>query len=127
MAKGIVAIAALWALTLSGCAGDVLKHERTVFNNPYAPPVIARTGIGPQCEVDFGRDATCLGTPLIYPGRGRTVSLGGGETERLTRNQARILRERAALIGARREQAELPPPPPPPPPKAADVQNVETP
>ena len=99
-------------ILLGGCAtGDGPPADRTVFNNPYGTPVIERTGIGPQCDVDFGRDATCLGKPLIYPGRGRNASLGNGESVRLTRAQRRILRERAELIEARRDQP-LPPAPP---------------
>ena len=106
---GMILLAAL----VVGCAsGDSLEGQRTVFDNPHAPPVIDQRGIGPQCDVDLGRDATCLGRPLIYPGRGRDASLGNGEHVRLTRAQARILRERAELLEALRN----PPPPPPPPP-----------
>lgn len=105
---------------LAGCAaGDGLDGQRTVFSNPLAPPVIDRRGVGPQCDVEFGRDATCLGTPLAYPGEGRRVLLGDGEMHRLTRNQARILRQRAELLEARRNAMPSPPPPPPPPPMSA--------
>jgi hypothetical protein len=108
------------ALLLGGCASaDSLAGQRTVFSNPYAAPTIDRTGIGPQCEVQFGRDATCLGTVRGVPRRGRVAVLDNGETIRLTRNQARILRERAALIAALPQQS-LPPPPPPPAPAPDD-------
>ena len=101
----------LSAALLGGCAtADPLEGQRTVFNNPYVPPEMDRRAIGPQCDVDIGRDATCLGGPLIYPGRGRTAVLSNGERVRLTRAQAQLLRERAALREARRNE---PPPPPP--------------
>lgn len=101
----------LAAALLGGCAsGDPPGSGRTVFNNPYAALEIDRTGIGPQCDVDLGRDATCLGGPLIYSGQGRQVLLGHGKTARLTRTQARILRERADLIKARGNQPPAPPP-----------------
>lgn len=88
--------------------------ERTVFSNPLAPAAPDRRGIGPQCDVEFGRDSTCLGAPLAYPGEGRRVLLANGDTIRLTRAQARILRERAALIEARRERQQDQPLSPPP-------------
>ena len=110
------------AALLGGCAsGDSLESGRTVFNNPYAAPAIDRTGIGPQCNVDLGRDATCLGGPLIYPGKGRHVSLGHGEVARLTRAQARILRERGALIEARSNQPPALPQPLTPPSPQPDL------
>jgi hypothetical protein len=98
---------------LGGCAtGDPLEGQRTVFSNPYVSPVLDQRGIGPQCEVDFGRDATCLGGPAIYSRRGRTAVLVSGETQRLTRAQARLVRERAELLEARHS---APPPRPPEP------------
>ena len=108
------------ALAMTGCASpDPQAGQRTVFNNPYAVPVLDRTGIGPQCDEELGRDATCLGAALAYNGRGRGVLLGNGETSRLTRNQARILRERAELLESLRDQARPPPPvfPPDEPPQ----------
>jgi hypothetical protein len=119
----------LVAVVIGGCAStDPQAGQRTVFNNPYAAPVIDRTGIGPQCDEAFGRDATCLGAPLIYPGRGRNAARGDGETIRLTRAQARILRDRAALIEALGKQPVPPPPPTLPPvfPTAAETED-ETP
>lgn len=99
---------------LGGCAtGDSLEGQRTVFSNPYVPPVLDQRGIGPQCEVDFGRDATCLGGAVNYGRRGRTAVLANGDIERLTRAQRRLVRERAELIEARR--IALPPLPAPPP------------
>ncbi|WDA40237.1 hypothetical protein [Erythrobacter sp. BLCC-B19] len=104
---------ALAALMLAACASpDPLEGQRTVFNNPYAVPVIDRTGIGPQCNVARGEDATCLGVPITRNGR---VPATAG----LNRNQRRILRERAELL---RQVSQPPPaatetPPPPPPPQ----------
>jgi hypothetical protein len=117
------------ALVLGACttaAEPALHGERTVFHNPFVPPAIDQRGIGPQCDVDIGQDATCLGGPIIYPGRGRHISLGNGETARLTRGQARLLREREELLEALRDQ---PPPPPPPaaPPVAPTASKGETP
>lgn len=104
------------ALAMTGCASpDPQAGERTVFNNPYAAPVLDRTGIGPQCDEELGRDATCLGAQITQARRGRFVLLANGETERLTRNQARILRERAELLESLRNQAAPPPEPALPP------------
>jgi hypothetical protein len=106
----------LLAALLGGCAtGDPLEGQRTVFNNPYVPPQVDQRGIGPQCDVDIGRDATCIGGPVLYPGRGQGAVLGNGERVRLTRAQARLLRERAELREAGRNQPAPPPPPPPEP------------
>lgn len=104
------------AMMLGGCAsGDSLEGERSVFNNPYAAPVIDRSGIGPQCEVDIGRDATCLGAVVAYDRRARWARLENGQTVRLTRAQSRILRERANLIQQLRNQSSPQVPPLPPP------------
>ena len=114
--------AILVVLLLGGCASaDSLAGQRTVFSNPYAAPTIDRTGIGPQCEAQFGRDATCLGTVRAVSRRGRVAVLDNGEAIRLTRNQARILRERWALIAAlaQQPQPQQPPSPPPAPPPPA--------
>lgn len=103
------------AALLSGCAtGDSLKGQRTVFSNPYVAPLLDQRGIGPQCEVDLGRDATCLGGAVNYSRRGRTAVLANGDTDRLTRAQRRLVRERAELIEARRN---TPPPLPAQPPE----------
>ena len=109
----------LAAVLLGGCASpDNLAGQRTVFSNPYAAPTIDRTGIGPNCEAQFGRDATCLGQVVATSRRGRIARLSNGETIRLTRNQARILREQAARNAVLKDQppAPVPDPPPPPPP-----------
>ena len=108
--------AGLAAITLAGCAApDPLEGQRTVFNNPYAVPEIDRTGVGPQCDEARGDDATCLGVPLTRKGKGSAI----GETSyrNLTKNQRRILRERAELLRelAQQSKAETPPPPPPEP------------
>lgn len=110
------------ALILGACASPDkggLEGHRSVFHNPFGPPVIDRRGIGPQCDVDIGRDMTCLGGPVIYPGRGRVVLLGNGDTVRLTRTQRRFLRDRAELLERPRDApppAPAPPPVPEPPP-----------
>ncbi len=102
----------LAAFVLGGCAtGDPHDGQRTVFSNPYAAPVIGRTGIGPQCEVRFGRDSTCLDSPALRSWRGRRATLENGKTVRLTRTQARLLRERAELNEARRNQPSPSPAP----------------
>lgn len=107
-------IVAFATLTLAACASpDPLEGQRTVFNNPYAVPVIDRTGIGPQCDLSRGEDATCLGVPLT--GRTRDYKAGSPLVSDLNRNQRRILRERAELL----RQVSQPPPtvtePAPPP------------
>lgn len=105
----------LAALLLGGCAsGDSLAGQRTVFSNPYVAPQIDSAGIGPQCEEQFGRDATCLGEVIATFRRGRVAKLSNGETIRLTRNQVRILREQAARNEVLRQQPPPPSPPPPP-------------
>jgi hypothetical protein len=100
------------SLLLGGCvtgAPDV--GERTVFHNPYAAPVIDRSGIGPGCDIALGRDATCLGVPLTHSGRDQGVI--SNDDRHLTRAQRRILQERAELLG---DLAKPPPPASPPPP-----------
>lgn len=98
----------LAAMLVGGCAGtDTLEGQRTVFNNPSAAPVIDQTGIGPQCDIARGQDATCLGVPLTRKGRGNVIGEPGvGD---LNRAQRRILRERAELL---RQVSQQPPPPP---------------
>ncbi|TAD74293.1 MAG: hypothetical protein EAY70_11385 [Sphingomonadales bacterium] len=111
----------LAVLVLTGCA-SAGSHEgqRTVFNNPLAVPVIDRTGVGPQCERARGQDATCLGVPLTRKGRGNSIAMP--ESIGLTRNQRRILRERAELLRTVRQQPQVvTPPPPPPPPRIAEA------
>ena len=108
----------LVAALLGGCAsGDTLEGQRTVFSNPYVAPVIDQTGIGPECNLARGRDATCLGVPLTRKGRGN--SIGDGSYDRYNRNQRRVLRERAELLRQiseqQRQEQSAPPPPPPEP------------
>ncbi|WP_086608192.1 hypothetical protein [Erythrobacter donghaensis] len=103
--------AGLAAIMLAGCASsDSLEGQRTVFNNPYAVPEIDRTGVGPQCDEARGQDATCLGVPLTRNGRGNAI--GERSYRSLTKNQRRILRQRAELLRevAKQSQAETAPP-----------------
>jgi len=103
---------------LAGCAtGDPARTERTVFNNPYAAPVVGKAGVGPQCDVARGRDATCLGVPLTRKGRGTVI--GNSVSNDLTRSQRRILRERAEQLRQASAQIGNPPAPAPLEPKPA--------
>ncbi len=115
------------------------ENQRTVFNNPYAPPEIDQTGIGPDCDEQVLRDGRCGLDSLIYPGRGRFARDRNGNLVRLTRNERRFLRERREAIQSRIDVLEslengtpippnspaldniLPPPPPPPAPKVGDT------
>lgn len=107
----------LAAVLTGACAsGDARPVERTVFNNPFASPMLDRSGIGPECNVAIGRDSTCLDPRFIVSRRGRYATLRNGETLRLTRAQVETLRERAALIAASRNQPPPVPPPASPPP-----------
>lgn len=126
----MAARAALLAMMigLGACtAGSGLEGQRTVFSNPFVPPEIDRSGIGPQCDVDIGRDMTCLGGPVLYPGRGRVASLGHGETVRLTRAQRRFLRERAELLERLGDPPPAPAPAPPPAPEPPPAREGEAP
>ena len=115
MNRGSRTVLLLAPLLLAGCAADSLEGERTVFHNPYAPAALDPAGIGPQCETAArASDATCLGVPLTRKGRGNAIGVPVSETPRLTRAQRRLLRERAELLEALREQPAIPPPPPPP-------------
>lgn len=116
---------------LAACATpDPQTGQRTVFNNPYAKPVIDGTGIGPQCDVSIGRDATCLEAVVVGVDRRRIATLRNGDTVRLTRAQARILRERADILRERAEAIEPlrdpSPPPPPPPPEQPALSRAES-
>lgn len=118
---------AIATFALAGCATpEPLEGQRTVFNNPFARPVIDDTGIGPQCDIALGRDATCLGVPLTRRGRGNTI--GPAQSAGLTRSQRRILRKRAELLKVLSEQGAIPAPPPPfpsIPPVAVEVQDPD--
>lgn len=119
------------ALMLGACASPDsggLDRQRSVFHNPFGPPGMDQRGIGPQCDEDIGRDMTCLGGPVVYPGRGRVVLLGNGQTMRLTRAQRQFLRDRAALLEALDRAPPPPAPPPaPPPPEHATTRPGEAP
>lgn len=116
---------------LAACATpDPQTGQRTVFNNPYAKTVIDRTGIGPQCDVSIGRDATCLEAVVVRVDRRRFATLRNGDTVRLTRAQARILRERADALRERAEIIEAlrdPPPPPSEPPTLPPAESAAEP
>lgn len=92
------------SLALAACATPAelqFDNQRTVFNNPYVPPVIDQRGIGPGCQPEQIRDLSCTPENVIYPGRGRLGYLGDGRTIRLTRAERRFLRERAEALQAR--------------------------
>ncbi len=81
--------------------GSRFEDQRTVFNNPYVPPVIDQRGIGPACEPEQLHEPACLPPNVLYPGRGRFGYLGDGTAIRLTKNDRRFLRERAEALQAR--------------------------
>ncbi|WP_299295789.1 hypothetical protein [uncultured Erythrobacter sp.] len=139
MHKGFGAIVVA-ALMVTGCArvpADGFGGERTVFNNPYAPPEIDQTGIGPKCSEEVIRDERCRLDSLIYPGQGRFARDANGNLVRLTRSERRLLRDRSEAIRSRIDVLEslengtaIPPgspalkdlpPPPPPAPKVGDT------
>ena len=94
-------------LGLSACAGSSgLEGQRTVFSNPFVPPVIDQRGIGPGCEVDAEPGSLCTSGGLIYPGRGRFALLGNGELIRLNRAERQFLRDRADALEAQRDVFE---------------------
>jgi len=110
--RGHRTVLILAPLLLAGCATDSFESERTVFHNPYAPAALDPAGIGPQCETTArAGDATCLGVPLTRKGRGNAIGVPLAEGPRLTRDQRRLLRERAELLEALRQQPAIPPPP----------------
>ena len=132
------------ALGLGACASPDggLAGQRTVFSNPFVPPVIDQRGIGPGCEVDAREGSLCTSGGLVYPGRGRVALLPTGELVRLNRAERRFLRDRADALEAQADLREalangtpLPPgspalpraqgnsapsPPPPPAPRVPD-------
>jgi hypothetical protein len=141
---GMVAL----VLTLSACASPRepgFQGQRTVFSNPYVPPVIDQGTIGPRCDEARVRRSVCSSGAIIFPGRGRYALLPDGQVVRLTRAERRFLRDRADALQARRDVLQalangtpLPPgspavprelggrgpsaptPPPAPPPTAGD-------
>jgi hypothetical protein len=108
MLHRLIGLGAL-ALTLSACATPAelrFENQRTVFNNPYVPPVIDQRGIGPACEPAQLHEPACTPPNVIYPGRGRFGYLGGGEVVRLTRADRKFLRDRAESLQARADVLE---------------------
>lgn len=131
------------ALGLGACASPDrgLAGQRTVFSNPFVPPVVDDRGIGPACDADARTGSVCTSGGLVYPGRGRVALLPTGELVRLNRAERRFLRDRADALQAQADLREalangtpLPPgspalpraqgnsaPPSPPPPPAPRV------
>lgn len=96
-------------LTLSACTTPAelrFENQRTVFNNPFVPPVIDQRGIGPACEPEQLHEPACTPPNVIYPGRGRFGYLGDGRAVRLTRADRRFLRERGEALQARADILE---------------------
>ena len=94
------------AFGLSACAsqsGLGFDGQRTVFNNPYVPPVIEQGTIGPKCDERQVRRSVCSAGAILYPGRGRHALLPNGEVVRLTRAERRFLRDRADALQAQRD------------------------
>ena len=90
-------------LALTACASPRepgFHGQRTVFSNPYVPPVIDQGTIGPRCDEVLVRRSVCTSGAIIYPGRGRTALLPSGEIVRLTRAERRFLRDRADALRA---------------------------
>jgi len=96
-------------MMLGACAtpaGYGFEEQRTVFNNPYVPPVIDPGTIGPRCDDRVVRDSICTAEAIIYPGSGRHALLGNGEIIRLTRAERRFLQDRADALEAQRDILE---------------------
>ena len=92
-------------LALSACASPRepgFHGQRTVFANPYVPPVIDQGPIGPRCDEVRVRRPVCTEGAILYPGRGSHALLPDGQVVRVTRAERRILRERAEALQARR-------------------------
>lgn len=106
---GIGPVAMAMALGLSACASQQppgFHGQRTVFSNPYVPPVIDQGTIGPRCDEAQVRREVCSSGPIIYPGRGSRALLPNGEVVRLTRAERRFLRDRADALQAQRDVFE---------------------
>ena len=96
-------------MALSACASpreSGFHGQRTVFSNPYVPPVIDPGTVGPRCDAVPVRRSVCTSGAIIYPGRGRNALLPNGEIIRLTRAERRFLRERADALQAQRDVFE---------------------
>lgn len=93
-------------LALSACTSPRepgFHGQRTVFANPYVPPVIDQGPIGPRCDEVRVRRPVCTEGAILYPGRGSHALLPDGQVVRLTRAERRFLRERAEALQARRD------------------------
>jgi hypothetical protein len=102
---GVVAL----VLALSACASPRepgFHGQRTVFSNPYVPPVIDEGTIGPHCDEVRIRRSVCTSGAIIYPGRGSRALLPDGQIVRLTRAERRFLRDRADALQAQRDVAQ---------------------
>lgn len=96
-------------LALTACASPRepgFAGQRTVFSNPYVPPVIDPGTIGPRCDEVPVRRSVCTSGAILYPGRGSRALLPTGEIVRLTRAERRFLRDRADALQAQRDVFE---------------------
>lgn len=96
-------------MALSACASPSepgFNGQRTVFSNPYVPPVIDPGTVGPRCDAVPVRRSVCTSGAILYPGRGRNALLPNGEIIRLTRAERRFLRDRADALQAQRDVFE---------------------
>jgi hypothetical protein len=96
-------------MALSACASPRepgFTGQRTVFSNPYIPPVIDPGTVGPRCDAVPVRRSVCTSGAILYPGRGRNALLPNGEIIRLTRAERRFLRDRADALQAQRDVFE---------------------
>lgn len=126
MFKTIAALACIGSL--AACASTqpstAFGGERTVFDNPYADPVIANGPVGPeQCGAFEGQQG-CWLDGLFYPGKGSYAYDRDGNRVSLSRSERRAFREQAFLVREQARinrlvaefnarQAEMPPPPEP--------------
>lgn len=94
-------LAACTAAPPPGFAG-----QRSVFSNPYVPPVIDQRGVGPGCEVDAEPGSLCTSGGLVYPGRGRFALGPDGALVRLNRAERQFLRDRADALEAQSDVFE---------------------
>lgn len=96
-------------LALSACASPRepgFHGQRTVFANPYVPPVIDQGPVGPRCDEVRVRRPVCTEGAIVYPGRGGLALLPDGQVVRLSRAERRFLRERAEALQAQRDVFE---------------------
>lgn len=100
----VLAVSLLGACTTP--AGFGFDEQRTVFNNPYVPPVIDPGTTGPRCDAVPVRRSVCTSGAILYPGGGRHALLPNGEIIRLTRAERRFLRDRADALEAQRDVFE---------------------